>query len=505
MAEGRGGGSSKHLGQMLVADEARSRTSGIREDSEFTAFSRSKLWSSQRDYFRRVGIEAWRTNEVPSYPTTNPFISATYVRLIRAVAADLQMRPCVSSGEGGPIHIVELGAGSGRLAHNILAQLSDEEAPARFRYVMTDISEANIAAWRGHPNFRRCIDHGMLDFARFDAGRDDALHLEISGKTMDTGSSPAPMVVIGNYFVDGIEHDLFTLGDEGLAEVRVRLATETVQGEQPLTLDWQARPCASDFYGEPRYDAILRNYARTLDAGGHILFPIAAMRCFDALRAIAGGEAVFLLADKGQTRMPEAARAGPPVLAWHGSFSLDVNFHALGEWAIGAGGLALAPEHAHATIAVVACAFAQRRDWTALRTAYREAVEAFGPDDFYQLKKAAEASFDGLTVAQILAQLRLGRWDPVTFSGCYPRLLATLPEADEAQRITLRKGLVTLWAQYLPWGEDEDVAFQAACLLAGMGFYGDAIPLFEASLHWHGEDEATRANLERCMSMGGGE
>lgn len=505
MVEHRWSRSFKHVGTMLVADEANAQTDGIRDDSEFTSFSRSKLWSLQRDYFRRAGIEAWRTNEVPSYPTTNPFIAWTYVRLILAAAADLQANRPVPPRQSGPIHIVELGAGSGRLAHNILAQLSDDEASSRFCYVMTDVSEANIAAWRDHPKFHDLIASGRLDFARFDAGRDVALHLEVSGRTLRAGGLPTPMIVIGNYFVDGIEHDLFTVGDEGLAEVCVRLATGTAPGKQPLALDWRARPCASDVYGESRYDALLRDYARTLGRGDHALFPIAAMRCFDALHAIAGGEAVFLLADKGQIRMPEAARADPPAPVWHGSFSIDVNFHALGQWATGAGGVALMPERAHASIAVVAYAFGRRCDWSRLRARYDEAVEAFGPDDFYQLKRAAEPGFGQLTLAQILAQLRLGRWDPVTFSGCYPRLLATLPGASDAQRATLRKGLVTLWAQYLPWGEDEDVAFQAACLLAGMGFYGEAIPLFEASLHWHGENEATRANLAHCRAMGGGQ
>ena len=37
--------------------------------------SRSLLWTMQRRYFEDQGVEAWSTNIVPSYITSNPFIA----------------------------------------------------------------------------------------------------------------------------------------------------------------------------------------------------------------------------------------------------------------------------------------------------------------------------------------------------------------------------------------------------------------------------------------------
>ena len=51
-------------------------------------FSRSLLWTIQRTYFERQGIEAWNRGAVPHYITSNPFIAAAYARFAAAWLRD---------------------------------------------------------------------------------------------------------------------------------------------------------------------------------------------------------------------------------------------------------------------------------------------------------------------------------------------------------------------------------------------------------------------------------
>lgn len=71
----------------------------------------------------------------------------------------------------------------------------------------------------------------------------------------------------------------------------------------------------------------------------------------------------------------------------------------------------------------------------------RAAVEAFGPDDFFQTKKAVEAHFDTLRVEQILALLRLSGWEPKFLHGCVKVLLAKLPKTSQPFQRELRRAV----------------------------------------------------------------
>src|SRR5262249_561591 len=153
--------------------------------------------------------------------------------------------------------------------------------PCRVCYVMTDLSSANIDFWRRHEKLQRFVALAQLDFARFDARSDRALRLEMSVAVLVPAAGPHHLPVLGEDFVDGIEHGLFKVKDGGLDAYWVSLRREE-PAQSAIALDWQTHPCARNHYDDPWYDALLRDYAGRLDDGATFLFPIAAMRCFDA-------------------------------------------------------------------------------------------------------------------------------------------------------------------------------------------------------------------------------
>src|ERR1700722_13913326 len=139
------------------------------------ALSQSPIWDHQQRFFCEVGVEAWRRGIVPSFVTSNPVIAHSYARLLRAYLADLDRGPAVRS-DCNPVHIIELGTGSGRFSHFLLRELFCAPGPTLpARYVMTDISRPNLEFWRAHERFRPFVESGALDFALFDPAHDKSL------------------------------------------------------------------------------------------------------------------------------------------------------------------------------------------------------------------------------------------------------------------------------------------------------------------------------------------
>src|SRR4051812_45702 len=144
--------------------------------------SRSVLWRLQGQFYERRGMAAWSEGEVPHHVTCNPYLARAYARVILGFVADWHDR----LDRTQPLYIVELGAGSGRLAFHLLPELQRTLARAGIatRYVMTDVAEANLAAWRVHPQLRAWFEAGRLDLARFDAAHDRTIALERSGEML---------------------------------------------------------------------------------------------------------------------------------------------------------------------------------------------------------------------------------------------------------------------------------------------------------------------------------
>src|SRR3954465_181106 len=110
-------------------------------------FASSMIWQLQHRYFAERGIEAWRQGEVPHYVTSNLTIANAYAEIVLALRRDRdRLSPAEQSHE--PLTIVELGAGSGRFAFHFLKRLAAlcaeaDVAPQSFRYVLTDVADAN--------------------------------------------------------------------------------------------------------------------------------------------------------------------------------------------------------------------------------------------------------------------------------------------------------------------------------------------------------------------------
>jgi tetratricopeptide (TPR) repeat protein len=226
------------------------------------------------------------------------------------------------------------------------------------------------------------------------------------------------------------------------------------------------------------------------------LFPVTPMDCIRRLSDLSDGCLLVISADKGYTREADLQGRDELGIAVHGSFSVTVNYHALGEYVAKQGGVALHSSHHSDNLGVSAFVLGIGPDSIIeTRQAYATAIEGFGPDDFYALKKGMEQIYDTLTTPQIISYLRLSGWDANILLGCTPTLLDRVDSLSEPERQDLSEAIRQVWEMYYPIGEEGDLPFHMGVLLYGMGYCADALTYFRRSLDLHGQDPSTLYNV----------
>ncbi len=486
--------------------------------------SESRLWRLQRNFFAREGGEAWNAGTVPQYITSNPWIADAYAKVVFAWLRDVAAPAAPAAPEAAldlaePFHIVELGCGSGRFAYHFLLRFFDLLSRSRLaevpvRYVLTDVVDDNLDRLRQHPALRPLVEAGLVDFARYDAGVDSEIALTTSGQVLAPGTVANPLAVIANYVFDGIPQDCFTIRSGRLHESLVSLTlpepagspqTETDLDDpallERLELDWQHREVSPPYYGAEDLDRILAEYSAELPETS-VLFPVAALRCLRNLERLSGGRLLLLSGDKGSSGAAALAGRAEPRLTLHGSFSLSVNYHAIGRWFAHQGGELLSASSESANLNVSAGLLGTPADgWVETRLAFEEAIERRGPDDFFSVKKGIEATYESWSLERLLGWLRLSGWDHNVFLGCFPVLLQRIGEAPGTYGEELARAARRIWETYFPLPEPWDLAFHLGVLLLAVARPAEAIDFFLHSLRLYGREPTTTFNLALCHHL----
>lgn len=482
--------------------------------------SNSVIWKLQRSFYTDHGIDAWRRIGVPSHATSNSYIARAYARVVSGFLADWRAAldgeddsPAGRPDPSQPFYIVELGSGHGRLAYLLLKRLEEirrRSGPGdlRVKYVMTDFAERNLEYWRGHARLQPFIEEGVLDMARFDIGSDRELKLVCSGETLSAETVRNPVAVIANYVFDSVPQDAFFMHEGKLYETLLTVSTreKSLDLNDPealsrVELSFSNNPAEEDYYDDAEWNLILRDCRQRLPTTA-FLFPLAALRCVRNLHALSGGRLLLLSADKGYNQ-DEALLMGQgiPGIAGHGKscFSMMVDYQIIGKYFQLHGGQALHPRHTHRSINISAFLLGDPPGgFAAMRRAYGEFVEEFGPDDFTTLAGGISHFQERLSFEQSLAYLRLSAWDYWVLWSCLPVFKGCLENLSEGDKQELYEAVQNVWAAYFPIGEDDDLAFNLGVLLLEMQFYSEALEFFQHSAALYGMEPGTAYNMGVC-------
>ncbi len=467
-------------------------------------FSKSLLWQAQRDYYDKQGAQAWAA-DVPFYITSNPFIANSYAKLILNFIQD-----CRTKNINGKFYIIELGTGSGQFSFYTLKQLHiiGKELGLKnfpFCYVMTDFTENNIRFWQQNPSLKPFIDDGTVDFAKFDVEHDSELKLIQSNTTLSSKNLTTPLIVIANYLFDSIVNDIFEIRNGKIYESLINVTTtkSNINGNMPK--DWKQVKIKHNekllklpYYSNNFYNKILDGYKKTIE-DSFINFPNGSLDGIHNLNKIANNKLLLLSSDKGFMSTTELDNMEFPELDFHGSFSLMVNYHAIGEYFKLCGGDAFLQT---ARGGLSSCAFINGMKWHDLplsNLALAENFEGVSPTDYFHLFDFLSKRKRTLDLETIAATLSLSNWDPHTFMQLYDRLLDLLEDADEdlIEFILAKTENIADNFYFVP--ECDDVFFAIGTLFYSLDDYTSALHYYQLSLKFF-PHEATETlyNMGLC-------
>lgn len=468
------------------------------------ALSQSIIWRMQRDFYMQRGLKAWSEDLVPNFITNNPFIAEIYSRIIFGFLCD-----CGSSvSPEHPLRILEIGAGPGKLSCLLLRQLTEvmrrkNIAVESIRYCMTDCPPELVESWRQNPYLGEFAANGMLQFEVLRAGE------RISSPFL---SGKGPLVVIANYVFDSLPQDAFVIREGQISECLVTTTAPAGEKESSptelsrLQLSFRNVKLPDHRYADEACNKILELYRNRLSSAT-VLFPSQSLALIQEMGRYADGHFLVLAADKGfaHENALELSR-GNPTLEFHGAncFSQRVNFDAIGKYFAEIGGEALLPEKHFASLNI--CAFLKaggNGQFSRTTEAYRETQREIGPDDLFILLAWLNAHMEEMTVPQILAALRLTRWDPIALNRLFPVLARQIRNAS-AERYDLRDAVMKTWANHFPVKAEENViAFNCGVILLEIRFFEEAISMFKTSERIFSPSAATSYNLGLCaMGLG---
>lgn len=441
----------------------------------------SLLWDGQARFYEAQGPRAFAGGTVPWRITSTPIFAQGLAEVISAFARD--------AAPARPVCVVDLGAGTGRLAALVCEQLLARGTP--HRYVMTDVAASNLEAWARHPVLARHAAQGRLDFARADSRRLGGLRLARAGEVWGPGALPGPLVAIAAYQFDTLPHALYRRRGEALEEGRVTLRAPGA-GAELGALEWQ-------FDFEPAsapVDAFVRGYARSVPEGP-FLVPTGAFACLGALQRLGGGRALCLIADKGPRTAEQLCAAPFPPLARHGSVSAAVNFHALRAWAGWRPWLeaaAPAPDFGVYGVGLGHSEVGLR----ATRAAFDRSFGGGAPLTDQRALEAAVAGAESLPAEQLVAALAAQRFAPDAFLRLAGALRARAAELSPAHLPALVEALDRAGGLHFELGEERDLFFELGTVLHRAGQLSHAARWYQRSLEARGDHPTTRFNLALC-------
>lgn len=466
-------------------------------------FSKSILWQLNRDFYNFRGLSAFSDETVPHHLTSNSLVGETYAELIFGLLKDL-----ANKGQSQEIvYILELGAGHGRLAFLILAHLENliQESNLKlppFCYVLSDIVEENLSFFLEHPQFQVFFQKGILDVAYFDAIENKLIELRFSKKIIRAQELKQPIVAVANYFFDSIPNELYLVKDKTVSDCLVSLQYE----EDPLKLNpeelieklqlvYQHLEIKEPGQEHSSIGKMLERYQDELK-NTYLFYPKEGIRCLKQIKKLSKEGLVLLSLDKGFYKMADLDNFKIPDVVTHGSFSIWVNYHALGAFCEKEGGQVFFPNYSNFHFVLGAFLFLNDSElYLETKRAYQKNVEDFGPDDFNTLKKQSYSNAARLSTKEMIALFRLSKYDPTFFTKLLPRLKQVSKNISLQERERIAETMHLVWELYFDIGESYDLAYEMAGIFYDLGYYKEALQYFESSESQHGEKADTYYNM----------
>ena len=217
------------------------------------------------------------------------------------------------------------------------------------------------------------------------------------------------------------------------------------------------------------------------------------------LMAVSNHQLLLLTSDKGHVELEELEDSVHPELDFHGSFSVMVNYHAMGEYFKVCGGeYALQSFRENIITGVLTSGFTFT-ELPEFQLSTHALINEFSPTDYFLLYENFEKNYQKASLAEISAQLNLSGWDPQVFDHVCDHLskLVDKADTDELSYLTDHLSAIADNFYYLP--SATDTLFNLAVFYQNVSNFEKAIEYYQQSLTVFGDSEITFFNLAVCL------
>jgi tetratricopeptide (TPR) repeat protein len=469
-------------------------------------FSQSALWRMQRDYFDKEGINAW-VNQVPFYITSNPYIAACYAKIVLAFIRDWVKAHPASKNQ--PFYFMELGTGSGRFSYYFIKTLIELMAAMqlqdiKFCYIMSDFTKHNIKYWETHPALKPYIEKGLIDFALYDMEAERPITLVRKNVHLSPEILVNPLTVFANYIFDTVSHDAFTVHENKLYELLFSLHTDENNMEhnravdmEKIGVDYNIHEIKSAYYGDPHLDPILDQYKAALQSTS-FLIPIGSIHAIKFLKKLANNQLLILSTDKGYSAVDQLDNLGHPSISFHGSFSMMVNFHAIGEYFKNSGGDAyLQTPRRGIRTSVFASGF-KLNEFPETSVAVTDWVERMSPSDYFTLHSRVRDHFSDYDLDTLASHMELTGWDPHIYLKISSKITSLIEESDPETIQFMAKNMPRLAANYYHMPKSECILFEIGVFFHAIKNYAEALHYYQQAQPYVGEQFGLFYNRALC-------
>ncbi|RAP34107.1 hypothetical protein DID75_00595 [Candidatus Marinamargulisbacteria bacterium SCGC AG-410-N11] len=413
------------------------------------SLSNSCIWKLQQDYFKKLGKSAWE-GQVPFYVTSNTKFSFSIANIVFNYLLELISKNKVNIDE--PLYILEFGSGLAKFGFHFmtkLAELKDTHNLSHIQtpYILTDLPEENMRFWESNKQLKPFLDNKQCDFAKINIENFSNIETVKHNFIIDNNTIKNPLIVLCNYLIDSVPHDCFKISNNQINEVLVSTQikedykNKTIDHLNQLKFEFSFKEINNDHYEDPILNDILNNYKETI-YDSHILIPTSGIKILKTILNKFSKNTLLVVSDKGWSNKKFIDQQGEPHIAFHGSFSLMVNFDTLKQYTESIGGSSVITSTGLSGLKTGLFHLSENLNlFSKTITSFNSYLNAT-TDDFLTIKNSMLANIDSLSANVILSLLKYSEWDEKIFSSVSKRLEKVLP--NEPMNIKLE------FINYLP-------------------------------------------------------
>lgn len=465
--------------------------------------SDSVIWQTQREYYATRGVQAWE-NDVPSFVTSNPFIARQYAMMAAYFMRDWLVHHPAHQDQ--PFYLMELGAGHAKFSFYMVKFLEEllQKDDIQFCYIISDFAIGNVQFWQENPVFSRLLEEGKLDFCQYDLENSEHIFLEQQQRRLEIGDLANPFIVVANYIFDSIPQDVFRVQDGDIYESLLTTETEESNTKDGKLIDWNHIHThyglgnkTADWYEDQDFNNIVTSYKNQLK-NTSFLFPIASFKAIKKLLKFTDNRLLLLSSDNGSCNLVELEGLADPYISFHGSISMQVNYHAIGQYfQLKSGGALLAQPHTGLKTAVFYVGLPPEKLPNFMQFA-REVIERDTPCDYFNYHRHMSQTKDRATLAMLVSYLLKGAYDPYCLSKVSARVREVIQDAKHESILALQEALPKIAENYYFMPGVADSLFDIAVVYHSLSDYKNALYYYLESEQYFGEHFNLFYNVAIC-------